>query len=515
MAERNFSRRIENYFYLIIHFLLSIVAYWNGNNGHSSSSISRANFPASFDFGIGSSAYQFEGATLEDGRGPCIWDTFIQNSPDSIVDHSNASIATDQYHRYKEDVSIVKDIGFDVYRFSISWSRILPQGSLNGGVNQHGINYYNNLIDYLLSNGIKPVVTLFHWDTPQVLEDQYQGFLNPKIIDDFRDYAELCFNAFGDRVKLWITLNEPYMYVQQGYSSGIFAPGRCSNRSKCSMGDSSIEPYIAGHYLLLAHAAAVELYKEKYQISQKGQIGISLNSVWMVPYSNSHKDKLAADRALAFTYGWFMEPLYCGSYPLEMIVNVGERLPKFSRDESNMLKGSYDFIGINYYTSRYVADIPCQNHTSFHDPRMDACANISTERNGIPIGPRIEDSWIYSYPDGLLQYLLYVKNKYNDPVIYITENGVDDQKGDTITIFQEDNLRIEYFRSHLTCVLEAIRFGVKVKGYIGWSLLDNFEWTGGYTSCGGIVYVDFKNGLERYLKQSAFWFKKFLTHTNM
>ncbi|XP_065874771.1 beta-glucosidase 14-like [Euphorbia lathyris] len=373
-------------------------------------SINRASFPASFDFGIGSSAYQYEGATTKDGRGPCIWDTFIKKSSSSVADHSNASITTDQYHRYKEDVHILKDIGFDIYRFSISWSRVLPKGGQRGGVNKKGINHYNKLINHLLSKGINPIVTLFHWDLPQVIEDQYQGFLNPKIIDNFRDYAELCFNTFGDRVKLWVTINEPMMYAQQGYASATFAPGRCSNRSRCSAGDSSVEPYIVAHHLLLAHAAAVKVYKEKYQISQKGQIGISLNTNWMVPYSNSQKDQLATDRGFAFTYGWFMEPLYSGSYPLEMIVNVGKRLPNFTKEETNTIKGSYDFIGINYYTARYIADTPCRTQNLNYI--TDSCIDIKR---------------------------------------------VAEHKDNTSSILEDDKVRIEYFHSHLSRTLEAIR----------------------------------------------------------
>ncbi|XP_065874776.1 beta-glucosidase 12-like [Euphorbia lathyris] len=476
-------------------------------------SINRASFPASFDFGIGKSAYQYEGATTKDGRGPCIWDTFIKKSSGYVADHSNASITTDQYHRYKEDVRILKDIGFDIYRFSISWSRVLPKGGRRGGVNKKGINHYNKLINHLLSKGIKPIVTLFHWDLPQVIEDQYQGFLNPKIIDDFRDYAELCFNTFGDRVKLWVTINEPMMYAQQGYASATFAPGRCSNRSRCSVGDSSVEPYIVAHHLLLAHAAAIKLYKEKYQISQKGQIGISLNTNWMVPYSNSQKDQLATDRGFAFTYGWFMEPLYSGSYPLEMIVNVGKRLPNFTKEETNTIKGSYDFIGINYYTARYIADTPCRTQNLNYI--NDSCLDIKSERNGIPIGPHIEGTWMYIYPEGLQYYLLYIRNKYNDPVIYITENGVAEHKDNTNSILEDDKVRIEYLHSHLSRTLEAIRLGVNVKGYIAWSFLDNFEWTAGYTAKSGIVHVDFKNGFKRYPKQSSFWFKKFLTVTSI
>ncbi|XP_065874777.1 cyanogenic beta-glucosidase-like [Euphorbia lathyris] len=397
---------------------------------------------------------KYEGATTKDGRGPCIWDTFIKKSSGSVADHSNASITTDQYHRYKEDVRILKDIGFDIYRFSISWSRVLPKGGRRGGVNKKGINHYNKLINHILSKGIKPIVTLFHWDLPQVIEDQYQGFLNPKIIDDFRDYVELCFNTFGDRVKLWVTINEPMMYAQQGYASATFAPGRCSNRSRCSTGDSSVEPYIVAHDLLLAHAAAVKLYKEKYQISQKGQIEISLNTNWMVPYSNSQKDQLATDRGFAFTYGWFMEPLYSGSYPLEIIVNVGKRLPNFTKEETNTIKGSYDFIGINYYTARYIADTPCRTQNLNYI--TDSCIDIKSERNGIPIGPHIEGTWMYIYPEGLQYYLLYIRNKYNDPVIYITENGVAEHKDNTSSILEDDKVRIEYFHSHLSRTLEAI-----------------------------------------------------------
>ncbi|WCJ31609.1 beta glucosidase 16 [Euphorbia peplus] len=507
--ERKMIKKSRYCFIYFVTLLVSSIATAHRNGKLVSSSISRASFPSSFQFGIGSSAYQYEGAAAEDGREACIWDTFIQKNPDNVADHSNASITTDQYHKYKEDVGTLKDIGFDVYRFSISWSRVLPKGTRNGGVNQQGINHYNDMINHLLSNGIKPVVTLFHWDLPQAIEDQYQGFLNPKIIDDFRDYAELCFDTFGDRVKFWVTLNEPVMYVQHGYASGMFAPGRCSNRSICFIGDSSVEPYLVGHNLLLAHAAAVKLYKEKYQTSQKGEIGISLNTNWMVPYSSSKKDKIAAARAIAFQFGWFMDALHFGSYPPEMIKNVEKRLPDFTKEESKMVKGSYDFIGINYYTARFVADVPCATHNFTY--RTDSCMNISTERNGIPIGPRIKDTWIYVYPKGLQKFLVYIKNKYNDPVIYITENGIAEHKVNSSSVVLDDNLRIKYFHKHLTRIRKAMRLGVKVKGYIAWSLLDNFEWTGGYTAGTGIIYVDFNNGLKRYPKKSSIWFRRFLS----
>ncbi|WCJ36973.1 Beta-glucosidase 12 [Euphorbia peplus] len=228
----------------------------------------RSSFPAGFLFGTASSSYQYEGAAKEDGRGPSIWDSFTHQFPEKIADHSNGNVAVDSYHKYKEDVRIMKEMGLDAYRFSISWSRILPRGKLNGGVNKEGIKYYNNLINELLANGIKPFVTLFHWDLPQTLQDEYGGFLSSKIVDDFEDYSKLCFDTFGDRVKHWITLNEPWTFIMFGYAMGIGPPNQCSvwQKLNCTGGDSSTEPYIAAHNQLLAHATAVKLYKQKFQV---------------------------------------------------------------------------------------------------------------------------------------------------------------------------------------------------------------------------------------------------------
>ncbi|KAI4333183.1 hypothetical protein L6164_018021 [Bauhinia variegata] len=283
---------------------------------------------------------KYEGAANEGGRGPSIWDTFTQRYPEKIKDQSNGVLAVDSYHRYKEDVGIMKDIGFDAYRFSISCSRLLPCGKLRRGVNREGITFYNNLINELLSSGLQSFVTLFHWDLPQALEDEYGGFLNPKIVVDFADYSELCYREFGDRVKHWITINEPLTFSMQGYASGIFAPGRCSRglSMNCTAGDSSTEPYLVAHHQILAHASAVKVYRDKYQVSQKGQIGITLNSLWIIPLSQSQANKDAATRAMAFSYDWFMEPLHSGSYPAEMVNNAGERLPKFSKEQSLMVK---------------------------------------------------------------------------------------------------------------------------------------------------------------------------------
>ncbi|RXH85196.1 hypothetical protein DVH24_041964 [Malus domestica] len=380
---------------LLLLVLLVSVALTNDTDASTDppihcGSLSRSSFEPGFIFGTASASYQFEGAAKEDGRGPSIWDTYTHDHPERIVDGSNGDVAVDQYHRYKEDVGIMKDMGLDAYRFSISWSRLLPSGKLSGGVNQRGIIHYNNLIDELLRNGINPVVTLFHWDVPEALEHEYGGFLSPRIID----YAELCYKEFGDRVKQWTTLNEPHSVSNNGFAVGSQAPGRCSywqNRN-CLGGDSAIEPYLATHHLLLAHAAAVKVYKDKYQAFQKGLIGITLNTYWFVPASETKEDKHAALRSLDFMFGWFMEPLTSGDYPQSMRSLVGNRLPVFTNEESMLLTGN----------------------------------------------------------------------------------------------------------------------GSKVKGYIAWSLLDNFEWEIGYAVRFGINYVDYNNGLKRYPKLSAHWFKSFL-----
>ncbi|KAF2620943.1 hypothetical protein F2Q68_00041819 [Brassica cretica] len=428
---------------------------------------------------------------------------------EKIKDGSNGSIADDSYNLYKEDVDLLHQIGFDAYRFSISWSRILPRGDLKGGINQAGIDYYNNLINLLLSKGVKPFVTIFHWDLPEALEHAYGGFLGSEIVNDFRDYAELCFQKFGDRVKHWTTLNEPFTVVHEGYTTGEKAPGRCSSftNPKCFGGDGATEPYIVGHNFLLAHGAAVKIYREKYQAIQKGKIGIALNTVWHYPYSDSHADKLAAARATAFTFDYFLEPIVYGRYPADMVNYVkGGRLPTFTPEESSMLKGSYDFVGVNYYSSFYVKDVPCA--TENITMNTDSCVSIVGERNGVPIGPAAGSDWLLIYPEGIRDLLLHAKLKFNDPALYVTENGVDEASiGE---IFLNDDLRIDYYAHHLKMVSDAILMGVNVKGYFAWSLMDNFEWSEGYTVRFGLVFVNFEDGRKRYLKKSAKWFMRLL-----
>ncbi|KAJ6947882.1 linamarase family protein 1 [Populus alba x Populus x berolinensis] len=475
---------------------------------------SRYSFPDDFVFGTSSSAYQYEGETNKHGRGPAIWDTFTEEHTERINDHSNGNVAVDFYHRYKEDVQRMKEMGMDAFRFSISWSRVLPHGRLSAGVNEEGIKFYNDLIDDLLKNGLQPYVTLFHWDTPQALEDKYGGFLSPNIVNDFRDFVDLCFQKFGDRVKKWITLNEPWMFSVQGYDMGTMAPGRISvvvNDPHRSLNTGATEVYTVSHHLLLAHAAAVKLYKEKYQSCQGGQIGITLVSHWFEPYSNSEDDQNATKRSLDFMLGWFMDPITNGDYPRNMHDFVGGRLPKFTAEESKMLKGSYDFIGINYYTTYYAQNIDA-NYQSVGF-MSDARANWTGERNGIPIGPQAGVKWLYIYPEGISRLLNYTKDLYGNPTIYITENGVDDVNNNASSLKEalNDPIREKSYRDHLKNVLRSItEHGVDVKGFFAWSLMDNFEWGSGYAVRFGLYYVDYNDDLKRYPKKSVKWFKQFL-----
>ncbi|XP_059628849.1 beta-glucosidase 13-like [Cornus florida] len=476
-------------------------------------SLNRSSFPEGFVFGAASAAYQVEGAASEGGRGPSIWDTFTHKYPEKIADRSNGDVAVDSYHRYKEDVNIIKGMDLDAYRFSISWSRVLPLGKLSGGVNEEGIEYYNHLIDDLVAKGVVPFVTLFHWDMPQALEDEYGGFRSPQIVNDFRDFSELCFKRFGDRVKHWITLNEPWSFSSAGYASGGYAPGRCSAwlQNNCTGGDSGTEPYLVAHYQLLSHATAVKLYKEKYQASQKGKIGITLVSDWVVAFSNSNLDGRAAVRSLDFMLGWFMNPLVYGDYPRTMRARVRHRLPKFTEEQSMMVKGSYDFIGLNYYTAKYAAHEPYSNALNV-SYKTDSLAKLTSEKNGVPIGVQAASKWLHVYPKGIWHLLLYIKRKYNNPPLYITENGIDEVNNATLPLKEAliDNFRVEYYYRHLAFLHRAIKNGVDVKGYFAWSILDNFEWVSGYTVRFGIYYVDYKDGLKRYPKLSAKWFKNFM-----
>ncbi|KAK1552566.1 hypothetical protein Q3G72_019252 [Acer saccharum] len=296
------------------------------------------------------------------------------------------------------------------------------------------------------------------------------------------------------------------------------APGRCSKYiGNCSTGNSATEPYIVTHYLILSHATAVKLYREKYQISQKGWIGISIHTQWIVPKFQTIASKKAASRALDFKIGWIMDPITNGNYPKSMQILVGNRLPKFTESESEFVKSSMDFIGLNYYTATYADNLTSSSSSiDLLSYLTDNHVNLTYEKNGIPIGQSTNSSWLYIYPKGIRKLLLYTKRKYNTPSIYITENGMGDVNSSLWPIDKalNDSLRIKYHSLHLFYLLKAIKDGVDVRGYHAWTFLDNFEWSSGYTYRFGINYVDYKHGFKRYLKNSALWFQNFLLNKN-
>ncbi|KAG7566346.1 Glycoside hydrolase family 1 [Arabidopsis suecica] len=477
--------------------------------------LDRHSFPDDFIFGTAASAFQYEGATNEGGKSPTIWDHFSRTYPERTKMH-NADVAIDFYHRYKDDIKLMKELNMDAFRFSISWSRLIPSGKLKDGVNKEGVKFYNDLIDELLANDIQPSMTLYHWDHPQSLEDEYGGFLSPKIVEDFRDFARICFEEFGDKVKMWTTINEPYIMTVAGYDQGNKAAGRCSKwvNEKCQAGDSSTEPYIVSHHTLLAHAAAVEEFRKCKKTSHDGQIGIVLSPRWFEPYhSDSIDDKEAAERALAFEIGWHLDPVIHGDYPEIVKKYAGNKLPSFTAEESKMLKNSSDFVGINYYTARFAAHL---HHIDPEKPRFKTDHHVEwklTNHSGHIIGPGEERGFLFSHPEGLRKVLNYIKEKYNNMPVYIKENGINDNDDGTKPREEivMDTFRIEYHKTHFEELHKAIvEDGCDVRGYYAWSLMDNFEWEHGYTARFGLYYVDFVNGLKRYPKDSVKWFKRFL-----
>ncbi|TYI78014.1 hypothetical protein E1A91_D06G181400v1 [Gossypium mustelinum] len=482
----------------------------NGNNNNPSS------FPPNFLFGTASSAYQYEGGYLSDGKGLNNWDVYTHR-PGKVIDGSNGDVAVDHYHRYLEDIDLMESLGVNSYRFSISWANILPKGRF-GYVNVAGIDFYNNLIDALLLKGIKPFVTLTHIDLPQEIEDRYGSWLSPESQLDFAYFADICFKSFGDRVKYWVTFNEPNFQVKFGYREGTFPPSRCSFPfGNCTSGDSEKEPFIAAHNIILSHAAAVHIYRSKYEAKQGGSIGIVINAAWFEPISSSMADKLAAERAQCFTTNWFLDPIVFGIYPPEMQSILGSILPEFSKTEKEMLKKGLDFIGINHYPSYYVQDCmftACEPGT--RTSKTEGLWAQSYQKNGIPIGESTDVDWLYVYPGGMEKIITYVKKRFNNTPMIITENGYGEvtKANSTIEDSLQDVNRAKYMAGYLDSLSTAIRKGADVRGYFAWSLLDNFEWEYGFTRRFGLHHVDFKT-LKRTPKFSATWYKNFIAESKI
>lgn len=433
-------------------------------------------FADAFVWGVATSCYQIEGGWNEGGRGLSIWDEFCRIS--GKTKDQTGDTACDHYHRWPEDIALMKQLGVNAYRFSIAWPRIFPDGT--GVPNEEGIRFYNDLIDALLAAGIQPWVTLYHWDLPLTLDKLYGGWLSPRIITDFTAYADSCFSRFGDRVKNWITLNEPWCAAILGYGLGPHAPGH----------QSSTEPWIAGHHLLLAHAEAVKCYRSKYQSEQGGQIGIANNCDWREPFTDSPADIAAAEVATEFMLAWFTDPIWKGDYPESMKTRLGDKLPRFSEEERAVVKGSSDFFGLNHYSTCHARAVDQSDASWIGNSGIFGVSDVAL--SDIPNRPVNATGWVIA-PEGLGKLLRWIDARYGRPVIYITENGTS-ILGDTVAEAVEDQKRIDYIRDYLAEAQKAAADGADLRGYFLWSLLDNFEWSQGYRIRFGLTHVDFATG---------------------
>ncbi|CAO2175716.1 unnamed protein product [Urochloa humidicola] len=489
--------------------VLAVAVAWPRGLAAAGAAITRSDFPEGFVFGAGTSAYQVEGAWDEDGKKPSIYDTFTHGG--YAFDNATGDVAADQYHKYKEDVKLMHELGLGAYRFSIAWTRLIPDG--RGAVNPKGLEYYNNLIDELLSYGIQPHATIYHFDLPQVLLDDYNGLLSPRFIEDFTAYADVCFRSFGDRVKHWTTVNEPNIEPFGGYDIGSLPPRRCSTPfgKGCAGGNSTTEPYIVAHHLLLAHASAVSLYRDKYQAEQGGQIGVTLLAFWYEPASQNLDDVKAAARISDFTLGWFMYPLLYGHYPPVMKKNAGSRLPVLTAEESVRVCGSFDFIGINHYGAIYVVADLGQLKQSLRDYSSDAAVKYITwpfqssrNKDSLSIGN-------HPAPWALRKLLDFLKHKYRNPPVLIYENGAGHEPDPSGKFLYDDEFRTSYLQGYIEATLQSIRNGSNVHGYFVWSFTDVFEILFGYRFRFGLYGVDYGTpNRTRYARHSTRWYGDFL-----
>ncbi|EPS34571.1 putative beta-glucosidase [Penicillium oxalicum 114-2] len=469
----------------------------------------QAPLPGDFQWGFATASYQIEGAVDEDGRGKSIWDTFCHLEP-TRTKGANGDIACDHYHRFDEDFDLLSKYGAKAYRLSLSWSRIIPLGGRNDPINEKGIAFYNQLIDALLARGITPWVTLYHWDLPQRLHDRYGGWLNIEESQlDFERYAKVCYERFGDRVKHWITLNEPWIVSIFGYSTGGNAPGRSSTNPQSTEGNSATEPWIVGKALILSHTRAVRLYNKEFRVSQKGQVGISLNGDYYEPWNaQDERDHQAAERRMEFHIGWFANPICLAEdYPECMREQLGDRLPKFTEAEFALLReADVDFYGMNYYTSQFArhCDAP-----AMEDDYKGNVEEFQENNRGLSVGEPSGVHWLRSTPDLFRKHLTRVYRKYKKP-IYITENGCPCPGEDKMEVEEavNDTYRVRYFQDHINAVaLSRSEDGSDIRGYFAWSLLDNLEWSDGYGVRFGVTFTDY-NTLTRTPKKSALLLRK-------
>lgn len=458
-------------------------------------------FPKDFFIGAASASYQVEGAWNEDGKGISNWDVFSK-IPGKTFEGTNGDIAVDHYHRYKEDVRLMAEMGLESYRFSISWPRIIPDG--DGEINQKGIDFYNNLIDECLKYGIVPFVTLYHWDLPQTLEE-CGGWTNKRTVDAFVKYANACYKAFGDRVKHWITFNETVVFCSLGYLAGAHPPGLKNDYKKY---------FQATHNVFTAHAKAVESYKE---LRQFGEIGITHVFSPAFSIDDDEENKMAAYHANQHGTNWYYDPVLKGHYP-EYVVKQLEKnnwTPDWTKEELDIIKlaaPKNDFIGLNYYQPQRVMKNPDLNPKGESSRENSTGAPGNASFDGVYKTVMMDDKkytkwgWEIS-PEAFLDGLRMLKDSYGDIKMYITENGLGDED---IIIDDEivDVPRIKFIEEHLRAIKKAISEGINLKGYYAWSVIDLLSWLNGFKKQYGFIYVDHKNNLDRKKKLSFYWYKK-------
>jgi beta-glucosidase len=434
-------------------------------------------FPPGFAFGVASSAYQIEGATTEGGRGESIWDRYCR-LPGRVANGENGDVACDHYHRYAEDIDLMAAIGVRLYRFSIAWPRLVPDGK--GKPNRAGIDFYRRLCDGLRERGIEPMATLYHWDLPQAVQDE-GGWAARDTAQRFAEYAQASFDALGDLVGAWITQNEPWVTAFEGHGFGTKAPGEQDWPTALRV----------AHHVLLSHGLAVQVFRAR---PSEGKIGIALNLTPVYPASGSVEDRAAARLMDGFHNRWFLDPVLRGGYPEDMVEELTRRfgpIDAIRPGDFGTIGEPIDFLGVNYYFStRVFADAG--------EPLLGVTA-------APPTAATTAMGWEVS-PDSLHELLVRIKREYGDIPLVITENGAAFEDESPTNGYVDDPRRLEFLRGHLESLRRALVDGVDVRGYCAWSLLDNFEWQHGYSKRFGIVYVDYET-LRRIPKSSALWYR--------
>jgi beta-glucosidase len=433
-------------------------------------------FPLDFVWGAATASYQIEGAANEDGRGESVWDRFCA-TPGKVRNGDTGAVACDFYHRYSDDIALMRELGIDAFRFSIAWPRVLPNG--RGEVNAKGLDFYDKLVDELLANGIAPYVTLFHWDTPQVLEDE-GGWPTRSIVGAFEEYVEAVSGRLGDRVGHWITHNEPWVVSWVGHGWGHHAPGR----------ESDSDALATAHHLLLSHGRAVEILRRN---SPNSEVGITLNLDNPYAASDSEEDIAATRWVDGLHNRWFLDPIFTGAYPEDMLEAWAEIMPVVHDGDMETIAAPIDFLGVNNYTSPLVAADDNGGRSQI------------VRRNDVD---RTDMGWEV-VPEGLRDLLVRLHRDYSPKAIYVTENGAayPDVRGHDGSV--SDPERQSYLDCYLAGAASAVAQGVPLRGYFAWSLLDNFEWAWGYWKRFGLVYIDYAT-LERVPKGSFYWYRDFI-----